>query len=81
MPKQFTANTPFSKERRRRSVKLTPSEHSSFKAYVDSFDTQLDAVEALGLNNRQTLYNIYVAGSGNPDNIQKIRDAVKEWVA
>lgn len=81
MLKQDTGKTPFIKERRRRSERLTQDQHNAFKKYVDGFDTQLDAVEALGFNSRHTLRNIYVAGSGHPDNIQKIREAVKDLVA
>lgn len=71
MSKQFTGKS--KNVRRRRSEKLSPIEHQAFKKHVDGFDTQLDAVEALGFNSRQTLRNIYILGSGHPDNINKIR--------
>lgn len=79
MSKQFTGKS--NTIRKRRSEKLSPIEHQAFKKHVDGFDTQLDAVEALGFKSRQTLRNIYILGSGNPENIQKIRKAVKELVA
>lgn len=78
MSKQDTGKTPFSKERRRRSERLTQDQHDAFKKYVDAFDTQLDAVEALGFNSRHTLRNIYVAGSGHPDNISRIRQVIEK---
>lgn len=63
--------------RRRKSEKLSPEEKRAFTHYVKKFDTKLDAIEAIGIS-RPTLDAILVKGSGHPDSILKIRNALSK---
>lgn len=61
-----------STERKRKSEKLTKTEHRAFINWVKSHDTKIDAAEALGIH-RVSIDRIYVIGSGSPETIAKIR--------
>jgi hypothetical protein len=63
--------------RKRKSEALAPKEQESFKEYVDSFSTKLDCMEALGIT-MPTLDRILFKGSGRPDTIKKIREALNK---
>ena len=63
--------------RKKRSEKLTTDERRQFKKYVDSFDTKYDCVLELNIS-RPTLDNVIAKGSGKPETIQLIREAIKE---
>lgn len=61
--------------RRRKSEALTPKEQEAFKKYVDSFPTKLDCMDALSVS-LPTLDRILFKGSGRPDTVKKIREAL-----
>lgn len=63
--------------RRRKSEALTKEEWKKFKLYVKSFSTKTDCLEALNTT-MPTLNRILVAGTGRPDSIEKIREAIKD---
>lgn len=65
--------------RRRKSVKMTNEEVRALKKYVKSFDTKLDAFEAIGIT-KPTLDIVLVRHSGAPDTIEKIREAIKSFM-
>ncbi len=58
--------------RRRKSESLTPAEFRAFKKWVGDQPTKLDAAVSLGVA-PNTIDRILLAGSGAPDNIEKIR--------
>lgn len=62
--------------RKRRSEALTPEEYSKFKKYVKSFSTKTDCMAALNTT-MPTLDRIVLKGTGRPDSIAKIREAIK----
>lgn len=61
----------------RKSEALTKEEFRKFKAYVKSFPTKTDCLEALNTT-MPTLNRTLIAGTGRPDSINKIREAIKE---
>lgn len=63
-------------QRKRKSEKLTAEEKKQFNKYVDSFDTKLDCAEALHIS-RVTLDRLQSKGSGRPETIAIIREALK----
>lgn len=63
--------------RRRKSEALTPDEHIKFKEYVNSFRFKVDCMEALDMS-MPTLDRIVLAGTGRPDSIKKIREAIQQ---
>jgi len=63
--------------RKRKSEAFTPDEFKKFKKYVASFPTKTDCIEALNTT-RPTLDRTLIAGTGRPDSIQKIREAIKD---
>ena len=63
--------------RKRKSESLTPEEWKAFKKYVDSFPTKTDCMEALNVT-MPTLDRIILKGTGRPDSIKKIREAINQ---
>lgn len=63
--------------RKRKSEALSKEEFKKFKAYVKSFSTKTDCLEALNTT-MPTLNRILIAGTGRPDSIKKIRNAIKD---
>lgn len=63
--------------RKRKSEALTIEEYKLFKQYVNSFSTKLDCMDALGIT-MPTLDRIFLKGSGRPDTIKKIREAISK---
>lgn len=63
--------------RRRKSEALTVPEYEQFKKYVNSFSTKLDCMAALDVT-MPTLDRILFKGSGRPDTIKKIREALSQ---
>lgn len=60
-------------ERKRRSEKLTKSEHDALLKYIQSFPTKFDASLAIGIS-RPTLNLVIIRGSGRPDTIAVIKE-------
>lgn len=65
------------KERIRKSERLLPDERKKFKQYVDSFETKIDCAESLGLS-RVTLDRLIFKGSGKPETIEIVREALNK---
>jgi len=63
------------RDRIRKSVKMTPEEMKALKKYVKSFDTKIDAFEAIGIT-KPTLDIVLVRGTGAQKTIDKIREAL-----
>jgi hypothetical protein len=61
--------------RKRKSVKMTPEEVKALRKYVKTFDTKLDAFEAIGIT-KPTLDIVLIRGTGAPKTIAKIREAL-----
>lgn len=59
------------RERVKRSVKLSIEVANSLKHFVDNQPTKIDAAEALGIS-RVTLDRIMIIGSGKPETVEKI---------
>jgi len=62
--------------RKRKSEALTPEEHKKFKEYAESFMTKRDCMEALKIS-LPTMDRITFKGTGRPDTIERIREAIK----
>jgi hypothetical protein len=60
-----------------KSDRLTGSELKKFKTVVASYPTREGAAISLGIGNRGTLTRICAAGSGSPENIEKIRTRLR----
>ena len=54
---------------------MTPEEMKALKKYVKSFDTKIDAFEAIGIT-KPTLDIVLVRGTGAQKTIDKIREAL-----
>lgn len=62
--------------RKRKSEKLSSEERKQFNKYVESFDVKTDCAEALNIS-RVTLDRMMFKGSGRPETIAIIREALK----
>ena len=63
------------KERVRRSEKLTPTEKQAYDELVETFDTKIDAAEFFGFS-VVTLDAVSLKGSGKPGTIAIIREKI-----
>ena len=61
------------KERAKRSEKMSKQERSMFSKRVFSFDTKIDAAEYFGFST-VTLDAVLLKGSGRPNTIKMIRE-------
>ncbi len=73
--KHSTGNFPFPPGTNKKSQKLTPEERRALKKFIKGFETMEAAANALTIG-RTTLININNIGSGSPENINKIREAL-----
>jgi hypothetical protein len=62
----------------RKSIKLTPEEHTALKAFGTEYDTIDQKAKKLGVT-RSALYYALENGSGRGDNIKSIRTALKKY--
>lgn len=60
----------------RKSEALTDQERADFTKWVDSQPTKIDAAETIGIH-RVSLDRIMLAGSGSPENIERIRKVLQ----
>ncbi len=65
------------KQRIRKSEALSADEWRLFLEYVKSFQTKIDAMEALNVT-MPTIDRIMLKGTGRPDTIKKIREALAQ---
>lgn len=59
----------------RKSEKLTAQEKKQLVKWVEEQPTKLDAADTIGIH-RTTLDRVLANGSGSPENIAKIRNAI-----
>ena len=62
-------------ERKRKSEKLSKDEFRALKKFVTSYPTVVEAAETIGIH-RNVLDLVIIKGSGSPETIQKVRQAV-----
>lgn len=60
---------------KRKSVRLTKDEEKALKKFVASFHKVVEAAEEIGIH-RNVLDLVLVKGTGSPETIQKVRDAI-----
>ena len=58
--------------KRRKSVLLTKEQHKAFKEYRKTFNTGVEAAEAIGID-RAVMERVLLVGSGSPETIEKIK--------
>jgi len=61
--------------RKEKSVRLSRDELKKLKAYRKGFNTAISCAEAIGIP-RTVLLRILLVGSGSPDNISKVTEAI-----
>jgi hypothetical protein len=61
--------------RRGASVALTAKEKAALKQYREGFSTEVECAISIGID-RNVLNRISTFGSGSPDKVKKIRDAI-----
>ena len=61
--------------RKKKSEPLTKDELAALKAYCKGFHTIIDCAEAIGIG-RVVLDRVILVGSGSPETISKIREAI-----
>jgi hypothetical protein len=61
--------------RRGTSVALTAKEKAALKQYREGFSTEVECAISIGID-RNVLNRISTFGSGSPDKVKKIRDAI-----
>lgn len=59
----------------KKTQKLNPEERKSLRRVIKGFETMQGAADFFGIG-RTTLININNIGSGSPENINKIREAI-----
>lgn len=61
--------------RRGASVALTAKEKAALKQYREGFSTEVECAISIGID-RNVLNRISTFGSGSPDKVKKIREAI-----
>jgi hypothetical protein len=61
--------------RRGTSVALTAKEKAALKQYREGFSTEVECAISIGID-RNVLNRISTFGSGSPDKVKKIREAI-----
>lgn len=61
--------------KRRKSVRLTKEELKALKDFSKSFNTGVEAAEALGID-RAVMLRVLLVGSGSPETIEKIKGVI-----
>jgi DNA-binding XRE family transcriptional regulator len=67
--------TNVTRERKRRSEKLTDLERKAFRQWIGTYETQEDAAEAFGFS-RTTLVLVDTRGSGKPETVARVRQLI-----
>ena len=65
--------------RKRKSERMTSEEVKALKKFVSSFDTKIDAFEAIGIT-KPTLDIVLIRETGHPKTIAKIREAIQSFL-